>query len=190
MKRMIVTPGLGLTLCALLAAGCGDPGAGGEASSLEEAVTVTLPVKAKYDIEFGGIVYPPPPGRCPDDPAFANVFWIETGESTALGKLTAECNDCTYAPTAGVPTFFVDGQCTETAANGDQVFVTYSGQDTEHNTEVISWEADVVATGGTGRFEGISGSFREVATVYPPAGLTGTGVVEGTVNWPRGQDAK
>jgi hypothetical protein len=147
-------------------------------------------MKWKADIEFGGVVYPPPPGRCPDDPAFGNVFWIDTGEGTHLGKYRAECDDCTYAPGAGVPTFFVDGRCTVTAANGDQVFATYEGQDTQHNAEVISWTAEAEVIGGTGRFEGISGNVTETATVYPPAGLTGTGVVEGTVNWPRGQDAK
>ena len=84
-----------------------------------------------------------------------------TGEGTSrvthLGKTTYSI-DYTFTP--GAPgTFTVAGTGEWVAANGDQVFWTFTGSGVNTGPETSDTPVDATITGGTGRFEGASGSF-------------------------------
>jgi hypothetical protein len=91
----------------------------------------------------------------------STVPFPATGEGTArishLGKTTYSL-DYTITPGAG-GTFSVAGTAEFVAANGDSVFTSFSGsgQGTGPQTSVATVGSTI--TGGTGRFEGASGSF-------------------------------
>jgi hypothetical protein len=78
-----------------------------------------------------------------------------TGHTTRLGSYSGNYRECldpaTGAVTAG--TFML------TAAKGDKVFGTYSGQALPtDNPNVVAYQDPGVITGGTGRFAGARGS--------------------------------
>jgi hypothetical protein len=96
-----------------------------------------------------------------------------TGHATQLGNYSAHYREC-LVPATGVVT---GGTFTLTAANGDMLFGTYSGQafPTE-DPNVVAYDDPGVITGGTGRFAGASGT----ATQSGLANLA-TGEYKGTV---------
>jgi hypothetical protein len=78
-----------------------------------------------------------------------------TGDATQLGNYSAHYREC-FDPATGAVT---DGSLTLTAANGDTVFGTYSGQVFPTGDQnVIVFEDPGVITGGTGRFAGAGGT--------------------------------
>jgi hypothetical protein len=91
-------------------------------------------------------------GPCETDGVVVDV--TGTGHATHLGKYTSHYRECLVPATGAV----TDGSFTLTAANGDMVFGTYSGQvfPTGH-PNVLTYEDPGVITGGTGRFAGASG---------------------------------
>ena len=102
-----------------------------------------------------------------------------SGEATQIGKfhLTSP-HVINLATRAGEGTFeFV-------AANGDTLVGTVTGQATPTDTEgVISIVEQGVITGGTGRFEGVTGAF-EINRIYNRLINRGTGTFEGTFSRP------
>jgi hypothetical protein len=77
------------------------------------------------------------------------------GHASQLGNYSAHYREC-LLPATGTVT---GGSFTLTAANGDMVFGTYSGQAfPTDDPNVLSYEDPGVVTGGTGRFAGASGS--------------------------------
>ena len=78
-----------------------------------------------------------------------------TGHATQLGTYSSHFREC-FDPATGAVT---DGSFTLTAANGDTVFGTHSGQvSPTADPSVIVYDDPGVITGGTGRFAGASGS--------------------------------
>jgi len=78
-----------------------------------------------------------------------------TGHGTQLGNYSADYREC-LDPTTGAVTA---GTFTLTAANGDKVFGTFSGQALPTNDpNVITYEDPGVITGGTGRFASARGT--------------------------------
>jgi hypothetical protein len=78
-----------------------------------------------------------------------------TGDATQLGNYSAHYREC-FDPATGAVTA---GSFTLTAANGDKVFGTYSGQvSPTGDPSVILFNDPGVVSGGTGRFEGASGT--------------------------------
>ncbi len=76
-----------------------------------------------------------------------------TGHATELGNYSAHYREC-LLPATGTVTA---GSFTLTAANGDMVFGTYSGQASPpDDPNVLAFEDPGVITGGTGRFAGAS----------------------------------
>jgi hypothetical protein len=103
-----------------------------------------------------------------------------TGHTSQLGNYSGHYRECLDPATGAV----TGGTFTLTAANGDKVFGTYSGQAVPTNDpSVVHYEDPGVITGGTGRFAGASG----VMTTSGLANLaTGdyTGTITGSVSSP------
>jgi hypothetical protein len=99
------------------------------------------------------------------------------GHATDLGKLTLVSRDCINpipTPTPEEQAFsFFSNQVVLTAANGDQVFATYTGV-LIFEGAVGSINGGYLITGGTGRFSQATGA----GTVRGLEDRTGTGQVE------------
>jgi hypothetical protein len=98
---------------------------------------------------------------------------VGTGEATHLGRftLTSEFTVTTPPPTAS-------GTAIWTAANGDQIFTTVTGQGVVTFPVLAVVETHTI-TGGTGRFAGASGSIIlersiNLQTFISSASITGT----------------
>lgn len=107
---------------------------------------------AAGEVSFGN------PGVCTTQPVqtLANV----TGQLTHLGNSAITTAHC--ASSNGM--LALDGHATFTAANGDQIFATYTGHVIAPPAPLIIEEGELIITGGTGRFEHASG--RVPFTVY------------------------
>jgi hypothetical protein len=99
------------------------------------------------------------------------------GEATHLGHFTVT-GDVAVDVATGIPT----GTWTLTAANGDMLFLkmTGSGIDPTHGF------GEFTVVGGTGRFEGATGSYEQIITFAVPLGTADiipyTDVLEGTIS--------
>jgi hypothetical protein len=89
-----------------------------------------------------------------------------TGIGSHLGR-TATHFDGAVTFT-GPDTIAIAGSFVTVAANGDQLFGTFSGSGTDDHSGLVEGTSVYTFTGGTGRFEGASGSapgsFRQVLT--------------------------
>jgi hypothetical protein len=96
-----------------------------------------------------------------------------TGHTNQLGNYRGDYRECLDPATGAV----TDGTFTLTAANGDKVFGSYSGQAAPTNdANVVSYKDPGVVTGGTGRFAAASGTM----TTSGVANLA-TGEYKGTI---------
>ncbi len=84
-----------------------------------------------------------------------------TVHGSPLGAGTGS-EDLTVTPT-GPGTFTYTGTRTFLAANGDKVFSAITGRGTFTRTTAHSTETDTI-TGGTGRFAGASGTYRDTVS--------------------------
>jgi len=104
---------------------------------------------------------------------------IANGKSESLGVLTLTADDCITPVDA--TSFSAEGNLTLTAGNGNNIMAHYSVSFVPTNIPPIykykKFELEV--TGGTGRFQGISGSGKADGMSNI---VTGQGFVEGIVN--------
>jgi hypothetical protein len=98
------------------------------------------------------------PGVCTTQPV--QTLTNSRGQFTHLGNTTLATAHC--ASTDG--SLALDGRATFTAANGDQVFATYTAHTIAPPPPLIVQEGELIITGGTGRFEHAAG--RVPFTVY------------------------
>ena len=98
------------------------------------------------------------------------------GTATHMGRVTMSSVHCSGD--------FLDGSMVLTAANGDQVFLDYSGPCTPFPPPTPDITCDLAAevTGGTGRFEGATGEADLTAHVIYP-GTPGPGPWEAHFAW-------
>ena len=96
------------------------------------------------------------PATCPNGASW-RFIGSGTGWMSHLGRVTATNTHCTFA----VEGVFSGGEMTMTAANGDDLFMRYSGSFVLDNPTSparsdieLSWQI----VGGTGRFEGAQGT--------------------------------
>ena len=101
---------------------------------------------------------------------FVRVTTSSVGNANGLGKFTIDTvYEAELAFVDGLLTFVSDGVSVTTAANGDEFFGAFTlyrvvGQ----NAFTGNWEL----TGGTGRFEGVTGAGNTVGVIFPdPSGL-------------------
>jgi hypothetical protein len=139
--------------------GCGDQtltnpevGADLPGSSSRQA-RPELPLRARLK---GVAAVPANPDRCAPLFTAGNVTH---GTMTHLGRVTGEHSQC-IDPTGVLqdPLIFTNGQVTVTAANGDQLFLTFAGTLMPSDAPgVFNVNNPFQVVGGTGRFAGAAG---------------------------------
>jgi hypothetical protein len=100
------------------------------------------------------------------------------GNASHLGKFKIFYEHCSYAQIDPTNPTYV-GTATITAANGDQLLVTYNGV----ATSPVTYLEYSTFTGGTGRFENVSGTFEHTGSFgYHPAGYAFNDTFEGDIS--------
>jgi hypothetical protein len=127
------------------------------AASLALAVVAVVglagPVAAGEEVPLKGSLAGTDTGT-PLDPPFVAVTVEAAGNATQLGNFTF-----IGLATVNTVTRMGSGTFLFTAANGDTVFGTISGQATFTPPNVLAIAESATITGGTGRFAGATGSF-------------------------------
>ena len=144
------------------------------------------PAMAEEQVPFTGVEVGAASAGGFDFP-FAIILDTSEGEATHLGhftKIGIIRIDVTSATGIGA----VTGTFTLTAANGDVLFLTGTGDAPPPSAHPVT-VLNVTVTGGTGRFEGAAGKWVEVthfAYAFTPGGGTDPYVaaIEGTISTP------
>jgi hypothetical protein len=109
---------------------------------------------------------------------FVSVQVTATGNATQLGKFTyIELATVDTRTRIGTGTFLF------TAANGDTVFGTGTGQARLTARNILTIVENAIITGGTGRFAGATGSFTVTRLKNTVTGVT-AGAFTGTISSP------
>jgi hypothetical protein len=103
--------------------------------------------------------------------------FVGSGRATHLGNYT-EVGSASFSPTADPTVLRVDAWVVLTAADGDQLYETITGQ-LDGLTGVIT--ATVTYVGGTGRFDDASGSATLSGLMLPGGRIAVS--VEGTIDY-------
>ena len=99
-----------------------------------------------------------------------------SGNATHLGRFTV-----TYEIEVDIPTFHGVGSYHFVAANGDSIFTDVEGQGTEPTVDGVSFIVEThTITGGTGRFDGATGSFTVDRVINVFTGVS-SGSFDGTI---------
>ena len=173
---------LGAALSAALLAGCADAPPT-EPSSTAPAGASRL-ASAVHERPFGGrcettiTLLPPLPG----DPGNLQRMHIDyVCRLRHLGRTTASAEQVVTA--TGPTTQVASNTTVYTAANGDQLFATWTGTSTlDPATLTVAFSGPETYTGGTGRFADASGSAFVSGTAELLAG-TGRFTSEGTIRY-------
>jgi hypothetical protein len=112
-----------------------------------------------------------------------------TGDISHLGPATLRVAACNQVTGQATNTVFVNqtGSGSFTADNGDEISFTYTGAATitTNCSFLNNGSLDMVVTGGTGRFEGGSGtaviSFTQVSNGCPSTSVPARGYTEATL---------
>ena len=110
---------------------------------------------------------------------FVTVSLVGEGEASHVGRFTM-----TWQVVVNVITGYATGATTLTAANGDMLFLTLVGPPT---TDPTRGAAEFTIVGGTGRFQGATGSYTEqiqFAFPFTVSPNTFTEVFAGTISSP------
>jgi hypothetical protein len=151
------------------------------------AILAAAPGAEAAAIPFSGSIQnvtPPgvPGGRCGPPPNLTLTFAPDnTSGVSNLGAFTVSASHC-VVPTPPVSNYG-DGEFTWFFEAGDTLMGTYTGTFTIVPGAPAETMQDYVITGGTGRFDRASGSFRHVGTVTFGQGgaTTGQSVFEGQI---------
>ena len=111
------------------------------------------------------------PGRC-DTGWLALDIYLDEGPIAHLGMTEGTAEQCVN-PATGEITL---GEATYFAANGDELYATYTGQVQASGVILV----EQTFNGGTGRFEHATGSADEVVSVD---GMTVQGTIDGTISY-------
>jgi hypothetical protein len=151
------------------------------AAGVALAVVVVLglagPVAAGEQVPFQGS-FEGDDTTTPLTPPFVSATVEATGNATHLGEFTL-----TILATVNRATGMATGTFLFTAANGDTVVGTLSGQSTLTAPGVLTIVEKMIITGGTGRFAGSTGSFTGTRLKELVTGVT-IGDFEGTISSP------
>lgn len=154
------------------------PAQGSGASAQTQAMGGTsLPFSGSFTMATRGEVNCPP--TCP--PTTLRITGTEEGTASHLGSFTAVSLDIVDLATATAT-----GTLTLTAADGDKLFTTTAGGEEQFippNLSIVRALATI--NGGTGRFEGATGTFTMLYRLeidFQSATSTGAGTFEGLLN--------
>lgn len=143
------------------------------ASAVVPALGVDVPFKAVFKGQAISAVPTP-------DPDVLLVTTVGGGNGTHLGKFTM------VAPhLSNLVTLEVQGTQNFTAANGDTLAASFTGQFHPIPGGFLAASIDCTITGGTGRFAGASGGYT-FNIVFDPATLTDVSVINGTITLANG----
>lgn len=137
-------------------------------------LTLVAPsVRAEGDRPFKGIFE----GTFAINPATLQLKFAGDGPASHLGE-SAIAGDSQLVPSGPGCFQIVTDTVTLTAANGDQLVLTNSGEDCFDETGHIIGVATFTVTGGTGRFDGATGTgTTEVVATPNETGLAGAFVL-------------
>lgn len=142
--------------CVLLLAGCQQAGPGTNAPGVTAPSSVAM--KA-VDVPFSGVVTGEAVFDFATNPkACASTFTTVTsakGQASHMGLVTWESQHC-----LGENSEILDAELVLTAANGDKLSATYTGSCAGIAVigEPVNCAGTLTVTGGTGRFEGATGT--------------------------------
>jgi hypothetical protein len=168
-------------LCALIAGvGCSSDLMTGPEEPLPALAKNTVkmvPLKGSYTWE---VVPSPDPTQC-----FMHTVLQGSGQGTHVGHFDIQQSHC-FAYPPSLPTLeTVDGHATITAANGDQLEFTYEGDFTHlfgpEGPIAVHIEGEIEVVGGTGRFEGATGSGTYLGSAPYPV-TAGSMTFEGVIS--------
>jgi hypothetical protein len=118
---------------------------------------------------FASAVLPAEPGQPPN---VRRLHIDEECQLMHLGRAIGSAEEtATFTPAGPI----ITNRTTYTAANGDQLFVTFNGSGTPPQNGVVTFSGTETVTGGTGRFAGASGALARTGSVSV---LTQTGEFE------------
>ena len=115
-----------------------------------------------------------------DDPGVLLITTVGDGNATQLGDFTIVSPHL-----ADLFTLEVEGTQIFTAANGDTLTASFTGQFSLTDGGLLAASIDCTITGGTGRFAGAGGGYT-FDIVFDPATLTSLSVIDGTIVLPDG----
>jgi hypothetical protein len=146
MKYLIVL----LVLASLAIVGCSDNSSQEPISALSNDTPLPLGKRTPMKMRIVGQSSAPNfSGRCAPAPTFEI---IGTGNGTQLGNFIDVQSHCGGAPNQDGSIDFYNGLSTVTAANGDEVYSTYSGKLWPVAGPVYRIDGYAYIVGGTGRF--------------------------------------
>jgi hypothetical protein len=137
------------------------------------ALAVDVPFKGTFKGQAISAVPTP-------DPDVLLVTTVGGGNATHLGKFTMVSPHLSNLVTLGV-----EGTQNFTAANGDTLTASFTGQFYPLPGGFLAASIDCTFTGGTGRFAGASGGYT-FDIVFDIATLTDVSTVDGTLTLPNG----
>jgi len=149
------------------------------------AVVLALPLGALAGSQVplkGGDVGGFGPGDHACSPGYDALDIDGVGHATQVGRYTYHADECFNGAT-----LLFTGSFSITAANGDRITGTYSGEVPVIAFPLAVYEQDMIVTGGTGRFADASGQLHgrgvaNLATGDYSQELAGTATSPGSVN--------
>lgn len=114
----------------------------------------------------------------PISPPIVSVLLETSGSASQLGRFTLEAPHI-----VNQATLTAEGTYVFTAADGSTLTATLAGSAELVAPGVLSISEEATITGGTGRFEGATGSFSTERTFFPATGQT-HGTFEGWISTP------
>lgn len=138
--------------------------------------SIAIPFKGRLEGEGDPPVFEPPPSP------FFSAHLVASGNATLLGRFTLD-----FSHRVNLNTLVGIGDAALTAANGDALLTHVEGQAMPAGSPTAFTVVEThTVTGGTGRFEGASGSFVVTRAVDFANPFT-SGSIEGSIFAPSGK---
>ncbi|MFO7526865.1 MAG: hypothetical protein R6W68_15535 [Ignavibacteriaceae bacterium] len=133
-------------------------------SPQDEITLSKVPVPFKATFEGLALISIPPTSECGSQLPLSTL--TGSGVGTHLGNYTSDSYACLVPDgTITGKGIFINGYHTVIAANGDELYATWSGEyETDLTTGMVAYTYTFLFTGGTGRFVGVTGEVEGSAT--------------------------
>jgi hypothetical protein len=167
LRHRFVTPAL--LAAGLLTAACrdGEPGSHALPAEPRLAAGAVSAARRASDLPFRGTVEAVE--TTVRDGGLLRKHLTGSGQAAHLGRYTAE-----YTFTIVIATLQASGVMVLTAANGDELRLSFTGQ-AVNNAGIVTIDELATITGGTGRFAGATGSFTQRRVLTQASGVSSGG---------------